>query len=58
MLLSVIETKVDVKCTGLIFKSHTIKASRETEDKVLFLGKRELFKSIQCFLGGVWAQQV
>ena len=40
MLQSVIETKVDVKCTGLIFKSHTIKASRETEDKVLSLGKR------------------
>lgn len=58
MLQSIIENKVDTKCTGLISKPHTIKASCETEDKVLFLGKCELYKSIQSFLGGVWTQQV
>lgn len=58
LLQSVIENKIDIKCTGLIFESRTIKASCKSEDKVLFLGKCMLFRSIHSFWGGDWTRQV
>lgn len=58
LLQSIIENKIDIKCTGLIFESRTIKASCKSEDKVLFLGKCMLFRSIHSFWGGDWTRQV